>query len=348
MGLGPRSVSTTSLMVCSPSLTRRQRRSSLVANAKLLRHAGALHPQPYKLGHVLMRFLFERGNQVAKLQIPLLPGIQHMANRISKHFTPILVLQRVKKQEALRMNDVRCFSPARLTLFWNQPKHAPDRFHARVHAFRGLSTNRRRECRKRGKRRILSVKSRVLRVAQPACSERRSRRSRKLRRVLVKIHHHGIRGNHLGCRRFNRIFVQNSRDRGIETREASRHHRTLHNPGRRRVLAAVSEHRVIRLDRSRQRLAHRTQARGILGFSRPEENFFFSSARLRGSVASRDYEGVRALPPLRSAKGHFSAAVRSFPLLAARAHQKSLGKMHAQFPSIRGHSTLGKETTRRQ
>src|SRR6059036_3440212 len=62
MGFGPRSVSTTSLMVCSPSHFPHSLRPFLYTAHEILRYSRAFHPHSHKFRDVLVGFLFECGD----------------------------------------------------------------------------------------------------------------------------------------------------------------------------------------------------------------------------------------------------------------------------------------------
>src|SRR5260370_5077310 len=60
-----------------------------------------LHPQADKLCNILVRFLFERGNKVVKIEAPAVPGIEHMTESVAKGFLAITFAQCVKEEKTL-------------------------------------------------------------------------------------------------------------------------------------------------------------------------------------------------------------------------------------------------------
>src|SRR5215472_16585679 len=95
---------------CAPRVVFFTRRGcSFVPRAKFFRNPRTLHPHSHKLCDILVRFLFERGNQVAEVKFPLPPRIQHVLRCFPKCFPPVTVLQRVKEQETLCSEYVRIF-----------------------------------------------------------------------------------------------------------------------------------------------------------------------------------------------------------------------------------------------
>src|SRR5437899_7740997 len=113
-----------------------------------------------------MCFLIERGNQVAEFQVSLPASIQHVADRISKRTLPVAVLQRIEKKKTLCSHYGCLFVPTRCSFFRDQLQRSANRFHAGIRSFRGLASNRRREGRERGERRLLFEESWILRVAE--------------------------------------------------------------------------------------------------------------------------------------------------------------------------------------
>src|SRR5437879_3364618 len=119
-----------------------------------------------------MCFLIESGNQVAEFQLSLPASIQHVADRPSKHVPPIAVLERIEKKKTLCSHHGWLFRSAGCNIVRDQLQCSANRFHPRIRSFRGFSANRRREGRKCGERRLPLKKPWILRVAQPARSQR--------------------------------------------------------------------------------------------------------------------------------------------------------------------------------
>src|SRR5947208_2956981 len=122
-----------------------------------------------------MCFLIESSNQVTEFQVSLPASIQHVADRLSKHVAPIAVLQRIEKKKALCSHHDWVLRPCRCSFLRDQLQCSSNRFRPRIRSFRGLASNRRRERGKRGERRLPLEESWILRVTEPARSQRWSR-----------------------------------------------------------------------------------------------------------------------------------------------------------------------------
>src|SRR5215472_8502714 len=160
---------------CAPRIGFFTRRGcSFVPRAKFFRNSRTLHPHSHKLRDVFMRFLLERGNQIAEFEFMLPPRIEHVPRSLAKRFASVTVLQRVKEQKTLCSKYVRIFLLQRLRvcrgrrarcILRDQPKCTPNRFPSRISAFCSFTPDRRRKRCKHRKRRLLLVKAWVLRVS---------------------------------------------------------------------------------------------------------------------------------------------------------------------------------------
>src|SRR5256885_12557164 len=196
-----------------------------------------------------MCFLIESSNQVTEFQVSLPASIQDVADRLSKHVAPIAVLQRIEKKKALCSHNVWVLRPCLCSFLRDQLQRSPNRFRARIRSFRGRASNRCCERRKRGERRLPLEESWILRVTQPARSQRWSRCHREFWHALVEIDHQRVRRNHFSGDGLL-LFAQQLGHRCITVREASRRYRALHNPCCGGTLAARSEHGIVRFHRS--------------------------------------------------------------------------------------------------
>src|SRR5256885_1392588 len=118
-----------------------------------------------------MCFLIESSNQVTEFQVSLPASIQDVADRLSKHVAPIAVLQRIEKKKALCSHNGWVLRPCRCSFLRDQLQRSPNRFRARIRSLRSLASNRRRERRKRGERRLLLEESWILPVTESASSQ---------------------------------------------------------------------------------------------------------------------------------------------------------------------------------
>src|SRR5947199_9292061 len=116
-----------------------------------------------------------------------------MTDSAAKRFLSVPILQRIKEKETFCTKNSRILQLRRLYAHWYKVKDAPNRFPAGVRRFHRLAAKRRCKSRKNGKRWLLFVESRILRVAKPARSRRWSRRSRELRRAAAAITQHVVR-----------------------------------------------------------------------------------------------------------------------------------------------------------
>src|SRR5712691_1495859 len=168
-----------------------------------------------------------------------------MTDSAAKRFLSVPILQRIKEKETFCTKNGRILQLRRLYAHWNKVKDAPNRFRAGVRPFHRLAAKGRCKSRKNGKRRLLFVESRILRVAKPARCQRRSRRSREFRRATADIHHHGVQRNHFGSGGFLFVRSQQLRRRRIEIRKAASYDWGLHNPRRGKIFFARPKHGVV-------------------------------------------------------------------------------------------------------
>src|SRR5260370_25356650 len=91
-----------------------------------------------------------------------------MTDSAAKRFLSVPILQRIKEKETFCTKNGRILQLRRLCAQWNKVKHAPNRFRAGVRPFHRLAAKGRCKSRKNGKRRLLFVDSRILRVTNPA------------------------------------------------------------------------------------------------------------------------------------------------------------------------------------
>src|SRR6266568_5299483 len=168
-----------------------------------------------------------------------------MTDSAAKRFRSVAILQCIKEKETFCTKNSRILQLRRLYAHWYKVKDAPNRFPAGVRPFHRLAAKGRCKSRKNGKRWLLFVESRILRVAKPARCQRWSRRRREFRRAAAEIHHHGVQRNHFGSGGFLFVRSQQLRRRRIEIRKAASYDWALHNPRRGKIFFARSEHGVV-------------------------------------------------------------------------------------------------------
>src|SRR5947209_2951706 len=167
-----------------------------------------------------------------------------MTDSAAKRFLSVPILQRIKEKETFCTKDGRILQLRRLYAHRNKVKDAPNRIRAGVRPFHRLAAKGRCKSRKNGKRWLLFVESRILRVAQPARCQRGSRR-REFRRAAAEIHHHGVQRSHFGSGGFLFARSQQLRRRRIEIRKAASYDWALHNPRRGKIFFARPKRGVV-------------------------------------------------------------------------------------------------------
>src|SRR6266478_2689609 len=265
---------------------------------------------------------------------------------VAKSFLSVAVLERIEKEKALCAENHGVFVFVRFPGFGYDPKRATDRCDAKGRSFDGFVPERGGKRGERRKRRILLVEAGILSVAEPACGQGRRGRA-ELRRASTEINHHGIERSEFRGNRFA-FLAQKIGVKRPATGEASRHHRTFHNPELLSIFGPGSKGCVIPLDGAGKRFRRLLQAGGLHAGAAPEIDFFFSSAEPRFRVAAGDYKGIAVFRTLDGAEGDLAAAARRLYRMAASVSEKAFWNAHNQIPFVRRNAARGKQPARRQ
>src|SRR5271168_571757 len=130
--------------------------------AKILRHTGAFHPQTYKLGDILVRFLFESGDEIVEIEAAAAARGKHVAKSAAGNFAAVTLFESIEEEEAFCAQNSVVFLFAGSRVAGNHTQSAADCLRPEGRALNGLFAEGRGKGRECGEGRELFVEAGVL------------------------------------------------------------------------------------------------------------------------------------------------------------------------------------------
>src|SRR5450631_310047 len=315
-------------------ICRQRAAGAFIAGAELFRDAGAFHPVANEFGDVLMRFLFERGDEIVKIETSTPAGVEHMAEGLAENVLTVAILQRKKEEKALGANHIRVFGLSWSGLRRHSRQCVANRVRADSWTLNSLAARGSRVRGQRGERRILFEEARILAVAEPTGGQGGPGRGEDFWGARTEIDHDRIERSQFRGR-FCAGLGKQLCVVGRRAAEAALYDRAFHQPQLIRLAAARTKHRIVGMDRGNQLSGRLAKCVSVLGSAAPGRDGFGCGRKLTGSVAPGDNERIAVFGLLGDAEGLFAMATRDFGFSTASVHQEALGDFERQQPSRR-------------